>query len=392
MKKDKDKYEHRAIKYRIYPTEEQCVFFQKTFGCCRFIWNRMLGDRIDYYQKHKTSLYVTPAMYKEDYPWLKEVDSLALANVQMNLNKAYNRYYEDRKKKKKQAEKVSKPKFHSKKKSKQSYTTNNQNGTIEINFTSSRIKLPKVGWVKASLHRQFPDEWKLKNATVSQNKTGQYFVSICFEKEKEEKPVAVNTVIGLDYKSNGLYVDSDGHCADMPHCFRNNQKKLSKLQRQQAKKVGSRKGEEKSHNWLKQQQRINKLYQKSANQRKDFLHKKSTEIANRYDLVCVENLNMKALSNKGFKNGKATMDNGYGLFLEMLQYKQEARGHVLIKVDRFFPSSQTCSVCGCIHPITKDLSIRNWTCPDCGTEHDRDLNAAINIQKEGYRLYCESIA
>lgn len=386
----KDNLEHRAIKYRIYPTESQCVLFQKTFGCCRFIWNQMLGDRLDYYNKYKTSLYVTPAMYKEDHPWLKEVDSLALANVQMNLDQAYKNYFEGRKKK--QKNKFSKPKFHSKKKSKSAYTTNNQNGTVAIDFVSSKIKLPKIGWVKAKLHRTFSEEWKLKNATVSQDKTGHYFISICFEREKAAICGSIKSIIGLDYKSSGLYVDSEGRCADMPRYFRNTQKKLAKLQRQQAKKIGNKKNETKSNNWQKQQQRINKVYQKSANQRKDFLHKKSTEIANRYDLVCVENLDMRALSNKGFKNGKATMDNGYGMFLNMLQYKQEARGHVLIKIDKFYPSSQTCSVCGSVHPITKDLSVRKWTCPDCGAKHDRDINAAINIKEEGYRLYCESIA
>ena len=382
--------EHRAIKFRIYPTEEQAILFRKTFGCCRFIWNHMLADKMEYYKEHKTILTVTPAMYKDEFPWLREVDSLALANVQMNLNQAYTNYYEGFKKK--SSNKVGKPKFHSKKKSKRSYTTNNQNGTIAIDFEASKIKLPKVGWVKASLHRQFSNEWKICHATVSQDKTGQFFVSICFEKEKEEKAVSVDTILGLDYKSDGLYVDSNGNCAHMPHYFQEGQKQLAKLQKQQAKKVGNRKKEKKSNNWIKQQKKINKQYKKIANQRKDFLHKKSTEIANQYDLICVESLNMKALSNKGFKNGKATMDNGYGLFLEMLQYKQESRGHVLIKVDKFFPSSQMCSVCGCIHPITKDLSVRKWTCPDCDTEHDRDLNAAINIKNEGYRLYCKSIA
>ncbi|CDA33970.1 putative transposase [Firmicutes bacterium CAG:536] len=150
--------------------------------------------------------------------------------------------------------------------------------------------------------------------------------------------------------------------------------------------MGNKKGETRSNNFLKQQKRVNKIHRHIANQRNDFLHKRSTEIANRYDVVAVEDLNMRSLSNKGFGNGKATMDNGYGTFLNMLEYKMNRKGKYFVKVDRFYPSSQTCHVCGCVDPKVKNLSIRKWVCSACGAVHDRDVNAAINIRDEGLRL------
>ena len=182
-------------------------------------------------------------------------------------------------------------------------------------------------------------------------------------------------------------MDSNGNVADMPKYYRQSQKKLRKAQKLIARKKGSRKGELKSGNYKKQQQKINRTYRKIANQRKDYLHKLSNEITNHYDLICVEDLNMRAMANKGFKNGKATLDNSYGMFLNMLTYKQQDKGHYLVKVDKWYPSSQLCSKCGYQNPEVKNLAVRKWTCPICGAEYNRDENAAINIKKEGYRLY-----
>ena len=172
----------------------------------------------------------------------------------------------------------------------------------------------------------------------------------------------------------------------MPHFFRKSQKKLAKQQRKLSRKIGSKKNETKSNNWYKQQLKVNKIYAHTANQRKDFLHKKSTEIANQFDIVSVETLDMKALSNKKFKNGKVTMDNGYGMFLTMLEYKLADRGKYFVKVSKWFPSSQLCSCCGYKNPKVKNLKIRHWTCPHCGAFHDRDRNAAINTDVEGLRI------
>ena len=371
-----------AYKYRLYPNTEQQVLFAKTFGCCRKIWNLMLADRNEAYQKDRTSIDPTPASYKKDYPFLKEVDSLALANVQLNQRKAFREFFRSCRTKKNRR---GFPKFKSAKKSKRSYTTNNQGGTVAIG--DGFIRLPKAGRVRAVIHRPPDTEWKLKSATVSQSPDGSFWCSVLFEYEVHAVPVCADAdnAVGLDYKSDGLYVDSNGSRPVSHKYYRESQKKLAKLQRRLSRKIGSKKGEEKSSNYVKQQMKVNKLYAHISNQRKDFLHKKSTEIANQYDIVCVENLNMRLMSNKGFGNGKSTMDNGYGIFLKMLEYKLENRGKYFIKVDKFYPSSQMCYACGEIHPEMKDLSKRHIYC-QCGYHNDRDLNAAMNIKREGLRM------
>lgn len=364
---------NKAYKYRLYPTTEQAGLFAKTFGCCRKVWNLMLFDKIDYYRQNKKSLTTTPAQYKKDYPFLKEVDSLALANTQLQLQTAYKNFFRDRR--------VGFPKFKSKHHSRKSYTTNNQNGTIIV--FDKAIKLPKVGYVRAKIHRAAPQGWKLKSATVSQDRDGKFYVSVLYEYEKVIRPITVDQdkCLGLDYKSDSLYVDSNGHSADMPRYYHLAQKRLAKAQRKLKHKVIG------SNNYKKQQSKAAKIHKHTANQRKDFLQKLSTEIANQYDLVSVEDLDLKAISShKGFRLGKSTADNGYGMFTTMLAYKLADRGKWLITVDRFFPSSQLCQ-CGYKNPITKDLSARRITCPICGRTYDRDINAAVNIRNEGYRLY-----
>ena len=374
---------NRAYKFRIYPDNEQMVMFARTFGCCRKIWNLMLADRIAAYQKDKTVVRPTPSRYKNEFPFLKEVDSLALANVQLAQNRAFNEFFNSLKTKGKHR---GFPKFKSRKKTKNSYTTNNQNGTIKI--YDNCIRLPKIGNVKAVIHREVDPTWKLKSATVSQSSDGNYWCSVLFEYDstvESIKPDADNAV-GLDYKSDGLYCDSEGNIASHHKYYRESQDKLGKEQRRLARKCGSKKNENKSNNYLKQLKRVNRIHQHIANQRNDFLQKKSTEIANQYDVIAVEDLNMQAMSNKGFHNGKATMDNGYGRFCNMLEYKMTNRGKYFVKVDKWFPSSQRCHCCGCINPQVKDLSVRKWKCSECGAAHDRDINAAINIRNEGIRI------
>lgn len=372
---------NKAIKYRLYPTKEQKVMFAKTFGCCRKVYNLMLADKIESYKNTKSFGMQTPAMYKTEYPYLKEVDSLALANAQLNLQTAFRNHF-DKKHKKKNGF----PKFKSAKKGRKSYTTNNQNGTITLYDKS--IKLPKVGTVKAVIHKQPAADWILKSATISQGSDGKYYASVMFEYDTDINYVSKmsSNAIGLDYKSDGLYMDSNNHCADMPKYYRENHKKLAKEQRRLSRKTGSRKGEPKSNNYIKQQMKVNKIYRHMANQRLDDLHKRSTEIANQYDIVCVESLNMRAMSNKKFGNGKATLDNGYGLFLDMLKYKLDDRGKYLIKVDKWYPSSQLCSCCGNRKKLK--LNERVYKCA-CGLTIDRDYNAAMNILNEGLRILHE---
>ena len=371
---------NKAIKYRLYPSAEQSVIFAKTFGCCRKIWNLMLADKIACYEETKSFAKQTSAMYKKEYPYLKEVDSLALANVQLNLQSAIkNRFDKSRKKQN------GFPKFKSAKHSRKSYTTNNQKGTIAI-IDNKYIKLPKIGKVKAVIHRQPEADWVIKSATISQDSDGKYYASILFTFDRIINNIAISdNVLGLDYASDGLYTDSNGNKGTSHKYYIESHKKLAKEQRRLSRKVGSKKNQTKSNNYIKQLHKVNKIHRHITNQRLDNLHKLSTEIANQYDVVCVESLDMKAMSNKGFGNGKATLDNGYGLFLNMLEYKLYDRGKYFIKVDKWFPSSQICNHCGTVHTEMKDLSIRTMRC-DCGFVLDRDHNAALNIKKEGLRL------
>lgn len=282
--------------------------------------------------KTKANTYCNQHL-KKKYPFLKEVDKFALTNAIYHLEDGYDRFFKH----------LSRfPKYKCKHKAKRSYTTNITNGNIEISDNS--IKLPKLGWVKAKIHHRPKEDWKLKSATVTQNRDDSYQVSILFAYEESISPAVVTkeTTIGLDYKSDGLYVSSEGDTCGMPHYFRQSADKLAKAQRKlRHKTIGSK-------NYNKQQKRTAKIHRHIANQRKDFLQKKSTEISN---------------------------------------YKLRDRGGQLIKVGRFFPSSQLCSHCGFKNPLVKNLSIRHWDCPNCGTTGiDRDVNAAKNIKKEGIRL------
>lgn len=371
---------NRAYRYRIYPTTEQRALFAKTFGCCRKVYNLMLSDKIEGYETTGKFPAITPAKYKKDHPYLKEVDSLALANKQLDLQAAFRNCFSKSHKKN-----TGFPKFKSAKRSRRSYTTNNQKGTVAI-VDGGFIRLPKAGKVKAVIHRMPGDDWNIKSATVSQESDGKYYVSVLFE---FETPVNTYTTdktnaIGLDYASDGLYVDSNGNVGTNHKYYRESSRKLARAQRRLSRMQGSRKNEVKSSNYIKQLRKINRIHKHIANQRLDNLHKISTGIANRYDVVCVESLNMRAMANKGFGNGKATLDNGYGMFLSMLEYKLADRNKYLIKVDKWFPSSQICHCCGSLHPEMKDLRVRTMKC-DCGLTMGRDRNAAINILQEGLR-------
>jgi putative transposase len=374
---------NKSIKYRVYPTTEQSVLFTKTFGCCRKVYNLMLADKIKSYKETKTFGKQTPAMYKIEYPYFKEVDSLALANVKFHLDMAMKSCFD-----KKRKSRTGFPKFKSVKHSRKAYTTNNQKGTVAI--INGYIKLPKIGKVKANIHRYPNTDWKIKSATISCDRDGKFYISLLFEFDLVVAYVSKNTknVIGLDYKSDGLYMDSNGNIGSYHKYYRESHFKLAKAQRKLSRKKGFHKGETKSKNYIRQQRNVAKLHRHIANQRLDNLHKKSTEIANQYDIVCVETLNMRAMANKGFGNGKATLDNGYGMFLSMLEYKLADRGKYFVKVGKWYPSSQICSCCG--RQNKHKLMDRVYTCK-CGSIIDRDYNAAINICREGLRLLKEVI-
>lgn len=360
---------NKAYKFRIYPTLEQRIIFAKTFGCVRFIYNQMLSDKIKHYEKTRQKLNNTPAQYKKEYEWLKEVDSLALANAQRNLQTAYNNFFRN--------PKAGFPKFKSKKTNHKSYTTNGINGNISIE--NGCIKLPKVGLVKRKRHRLIPTDYKLKSVTVSQTPSGTYYASILFEYENQVQEQIPQTFIGLDFSMHELYKDSNGNEPQYPRYYRQAEKKLKREQRKLSLM------QKDSKNRKKQRVKVAKMHEKVSNQRKDFLHKQSRQITNAYDCVCIEDLDMKAMS-QCLNFGKSVSDNGWGMFTTFLQYKLADMGKKLVKVDRFFASSQTCNVCGCKNTATKNLSIRAWDCPECGAHHDRDVNAAINIRNEGMRI------
>lgn len=372
---------NKAIKYRVLPSDEQKELFAKTFGCCRKIYNLMLNDKIKGYEDTGMFPATTPAKYKKDYSYLKEVDSLALANKQRDLEAAFKNAFSKTRK-----TRCGFPKFKSAKHSRRSYTTNNQHGTVSI-IDDKYIRLPKVGKVKAVIHRKPGEGWIIKSATVSQEADGTYYISILFEFEapKNEYVPDKRNAIGLDYASSCLYIDSNGDCGSKHKYFRESEQKLAKAQRKLSRKRGSRRGEEKSANYMKQLRKVNKIHRHIANQRKDNLHKLSTEIANQYDVVCVESLDMRAMANRGFGNGKATLDNGYGMFLSMLEYKLAERNKILVRVDKWYPSSQICHQCGKRHPEMKNLRIRTMRC-GCGFTISRDQNAALNILAEGLRM------
>ena len=329
----------------------------------------MLSDKINHYEETKQKLNNTPAQYKSKFPWLKEVDSLALANAQMNLQTAYNSFFRN--------PKIGFPKFKSKKSNRRSYTTNCVNGNISID--NGFLKLPKVGLVKLKQHRLILSNYKLKSVTISQTPSGKYYASVLFEYENQIQEQELHDFLGLDFSMHGLYKDSNGNEPAYPRYYRQAEERLK---REQRKLTLMQKG---SKNRSKQRIKVANLHEKVANQRKDFLHKQSRQIVNAYDCVCIENLDMRSMS-QSLNFGKSVTDDGWGMFVTFLKYKLEETGKRLVKVNKFFASSQICNVCGYKNTATKNLSIRAWDCPKCGAHHDRDINAAINIRNEGMRL------
>ena len=359
---------NKAFKFRIYPNKEQQILIGKTFGCVRFIYNKMLSDRIEHYENTHDTLKNRPARYKEEYSWLKEVDSLALTNAQLNLDRAYSSFFKDKR--------IGFPKFKSKKKNHHSYTTNLVNGNIKLK--NGYIKLPKMKEVKMKQHRDIPEDYRLKSVTVSCTPTGKYHISILYEYESHIEPVVPKTFLGLDYSMKELFISSDGDSAEYPGYYRKSLARLKKEQRKLSK------CKNRSNNRNKQRIKVAKLHEKVANQRKDFLHKLSRQIANAKDAVCIEDLNMKKMS-QTLKFGKSVHDNGFGKFVSMLEYKLIEQGRELVRVDKWFPSSKMCSNC---KEVKKSLLLfeRIYHCDNCGIILDRDLNASYNIRDEGKRL------
>ena len=354
-----------AYKYRIYPSKEQKEYFARVFGCVRFFYNKSLSDMNELYKATGKYENITPASYKEDYPFLKEVDSLALCNAQLNRNSAFKGFFRGQNKF---------PKYKSKRND-QSYTTNNQ-GSAKFSNNNRYISIPKCPRIRIKKHRDF--EGEIKSITISKTTDEKYYISLlvedCFECIKTE-----DNAIGLDLGIKDLIIDSNGHK------YKNHKylsKSMDKLTKEQRKLSLMQKG---SNNRNKQRIKVAKIYRKINNQRNDYLHKLSKIVINENQVICIEDLKVKNMV-KNDKLARSITDASWSRFVSMLLYKANWYGNTIVKVPSNYPSSQLCSICGYKNPIAKDLKVRKWICPNCNSIHDRDINAAKNILRKGIEI------
>ena len=372
-----------ALLLRIYPNKEQQILVDKTIGCCRFLYNQMLAERIKVYEDHKENKkevygwkYKTEKQYKEEFEFLKEVDAIALVQARRHLEKAYNNFFKSLSGIRKGGS-IGFPKFK-KKKDYGSYTTLLYSENIKIT-DHKYIKIPKFGLIKFKQNKKLPLNNKICSITVSKKSTGKYYCSVLFEKEvKELKKVKLSNnskIIGLDMSLSNFFVDSNGNSPAYERIYRKHEKKLKRLQHLETRK------KKESRKRKKLRKSINLLNEKISNKRKDFSHRLSTELVKNYDAIVVETLNLKAIS-QGLKLGKSVMDLGYSQFINQLKYKCDWYGKHLIEADKWFASSKICNKCGYKY---QDLTLaeRKWVCPNCGTTIERDENAAINLRNLG---------
>ncbi len=355
----------KAYKYRIYPSKEQEVLLAKTFGCCRFVWNKLVENfnNNDGSIVNEKTLKDTP-----DFEFLKEISASTLQQKRMDFVETKKQFFN-----KKRKVKLGRPQFK-KKFNRQSFRLPNQK--FKLDQEKSLVRLEKIGFVTIVLDRTIPDNVDFRSITVSKTPTGKYFVSILVKQNLNPIPSS-GKIVGIDLGLKDLMTLSNGQVINNHRWFRENQSKLKKAQKHLSRK---KKG---SNRYEKQRIKVAKVYEKITNSRNYFLHNVSTELVRTFDLIVLENLNVSGML-KNRKLSKSISDASWSTFVSMLEYKCNWYGKMLVKIDRFFPSSKTCSNCG-YKEDKMPLSIREWTCPSCGSKHNRDLNASINILKEGWK-------
>ena len=368
--------QYNTIKVRLYPNTEQEELFQKTFDCCRYIWNQMLSDHEEFYCATDKHFIPTPAKYKNEAPFLKEVDNQALIQEHNQLSQAFRNFFRN-------PAAFGYPRFKRKKDDRDSFSAcNHVMGNSEtIYITRNAVRMTKAGLVRATFPRRPRSGWKLTRITVERTKTGKYYGYLLFAcpvcPPEPVKPTAERT-IGLKYDLAHFYVTDDGLTADPPHWLRQSQEKAAAVQ----KKLCRLQPGSKNYQELVQKYRL--LHEHTANQRRDFLHKESRRIANAWDAVCIRDDSLKAISEE--LGGSAVRDTGFGMFRELLRYKLERQGKQLIEVGRFVPTTRVCSACGAVNESLPPRS-RRWACPVCGAVHGRGVNAAANIKARGLAQY-----